>query len=447
MSMLADTTYKTIHQYNSVPISDKDMVKLQEIAQDYAKVKNETYQRYGSIYGLPKLYPGYSIQKEMADSGLREELGLPSVYFNLAVFDALGDIKSQWSRTKSRILENINHRADFSEKEKHYLRFLLKVNNCFIAVLNQRKPKLPTEIQQQYEQLQKNVNTRYLHRYLCRQVRKYHVKLHTEQNMVFSLTERAYRYGNQGIYISIKEKRKRIFIPLTDKNKYQCQVSIKLFPEKNKLEIYVPVQVKIQKHPEYVNHIGLAAGMYTMFTTNEGHCYGENYGEYQIPYAHWLREQAKSYSCNKKNNSGRKKYLAKKHRLEEQLHSYINRELNRFLKEEKPAVIYLVKLPKPQKRQGNKAINYSVSLWQRGYVRKRLEQKCLEQSVKIVEVLGKDISRECSQCGAVLDREIKKKDTKGTVLFCCSACGFEIEEKTNTARNVLKRGLDGRIVN
>ena len=444
---MLDTTYKTIHQYNSVPIPDMDMVKLQEIAKDYAKVKNETYQRYGSIQGLLKLYPGYSIQKEMANSGLREQLELPSVYFNLAVFDALADIKSQWSKIKSRILKNLNHKEEFTEEEKHYLRFLLKVNNCFIAVLNQMEWNIPMEIQQQYERLQVNVNTRYLHRYLCRQVRKYHVKLHTEQNMVFSLTERAYRYGNHGIYISIKEKRKRVFIPLTDNNQYECQLSIRLFPEKKKIELYVPVQVKIHNHPDYVNHIGLAAGMYTMFTTNEGHRYGERLGEYQISYANWIREQTINYHRNKENNIGRKKYIAKKHRLEERFHSYINQELNRLLREEKPEVLYIVKLPKPQKHKGNKAINYSVSLWQRGYIRKRLEQKCREHSVKIVEVLGKNISKECSQCGAVVEKESKKKDNRGIVYFSCFSCGLELEEKINTAKNVLQRGMDGKIIN
>lgn len=41
---MSDTTYKTIHQYNRVQISEADMEKLQEIAKDYATVKKETYQ-------------------------------------------------------------------------------------------------------------------------------------------------------------------------------------------------------------------------------------------------------------------------------------------------------------------------------------------------------------------------------------------------------------------
>ena len=129
--MALETICKTVHQYNKIPISDEDMKKFQEIAEDYRIVKNYVYQRYGGKNSLYKLYPGYTIQNEMTKSGLREKLGLPSVYFNLAVFDALGDIKTQWTRTKSAVLKRINKNMNFSEQEKHYLRFLLKVSNAF----------------------------------------------------------------------------------------------------------------------------------------------------------------------------------------------------------------------------------------------------------------------------------------------------------------------------
>ena len=172
----------------------------------------------------------------------------------------------------------------------------------------------------------------------------------------------------------------------------------------------------------YQKEVGAAVGLHTMLTTDEGHCYGKDLGKYQIEYADWTREQTGSYNWNRNENPGRKKYNAKKRRLEERLHSYINQELNRFLKEEKPQIIYLVKLPRPHTNGGNKKINHSMAQWQRGYIRKRLRQKCREQSVEIVDVLGKDISNECSCCG-----EIGKK-IKGE--FVCPVCGYREEEKT-----------------
>lgn len=80
-----------------------------------------------------------------------------------------------------------------------------------------------------------------------------------------------------------------------------------------------------------------------------------------------------------------------------------------------------------------------MAQWQRGYIRKRIQQKCREQAVELVEVLGKDISRECSECGE------KGKKEKGK--FVCLQCGYQAEEKVNTARNVKKRGQGDGVVN
>ncbi|MEH2951316.1 zinc ribbon domain-containing protein [Sporofaciens sp. JLR.KK001] len=427
-----DRVCKTIHQYNREPIKEADMEKLQEIAEDYRKVKNYVYSRYGGIASLSKIYPGYTVQNEMTGSGYRETLGMPAVYFYLAIFDALGDIKSQWTRTKTKISKLINQNEGFTEEDKHYLRFLLKVSNAFEEVLNQKPVELPNTVQKQYIKVSSKVDAEKLNKYLCRQVRKHHVKLHTDRADGFAIAERAYRYADHGIYISIKEKRKRVFVLLTDNNQYKCQLRMKLYPQERRIEIKIPVNVSIHNHKEYRNEVGVAVGLYTMMTTDEGHRYGEELGKFQLEYSEWIRVQTDSYRRNKKDNPGRKKYYAKKRRMEERLHCYINQELNRLLREEKPKTIFIVKLPKPQAGGHNKKINYVVGQWQRGYIRKRLTQKCKEQSVEIVEVLGKDISNECSECGAI--------GMKAEGRFHCPACGYEMVEKVNTARNVKKRG-------
>lgn len=255
----------------------------------------------------------------------------------------------------------------------------------------------------------------------------------------FSLSAKAYRYENHGICIASREKRKRIFIPLTDNNQYQCQIYLKLDLERGGVQIHVPIDVAVKKHEDYIHPVGIALGMYAMLTTDGGKVYGEELGKYQMEYADWMRMQTGSYNRNRENNPGRKKYKAKKKRLTEQMHSYINHELNRFLETEKPEVVYLAKLPGTKNGNGgservNRKINNSVSLWQRGYIRGRLEQKCKEQSVEVVEVFGKGISITCSQCG---EMGVKREGR-----FVCAGCGWQAEEKVNTARNVLKRGME-----
>ena len=423
---------RTLRQQNKGPIPPGDMERLLDIAKDCCTVKNYVYQRYGGIKSLPKLYPGYTVQNEMTNSGLREQLGMPSVYFYLAIFDALGDIKGQWARTKAAVQVRLKQNENFSEEDRHYLRFLLKVNNAFEQVLNGKAVSLKKELQAQYEALAASTNTGQLCRWLCRQVRRNHKKLQTDFAEGFSMTERAYRYGDHGIYISAKEKRKRIFIPLTDNCQYKRQLSVRLYPEEGGIEIRVPVDIGVHLHPDYENQVGLAFGMHTMLTTQEGHTYGENLGEYQSAYTEWLRTQSASYRRNRGSNPGRKKYYARKQRYEGQLHSYINQELNRMLKTEKPKTIYIPKLPKPQAGGINKRANYAATLWQRGYIRKRLAQKCLEESVELEEVFAKGISSGCSQCGA--------DGIKQGGQFTCPVCGLCVQEKVNTARNVKKRG-------
>lgn len=427
-----DTICKTIHQYSKGPVSDENMEKLSEIAKDCCIVKNYVYTRYGGIGSLGKLYPGYTVQNEMTESGLRQRLNLPSVYFYLAVFDALGDIKKQWSRTKARILELLNKNERLSADEKHYLRFILKVSNAFEAVVSQRPVILRRDIQKSYDELAARVDTEKLHRYLCRQVRKYHTKQHTDMACGFRLSEKAYRYEDHGIYIAIKEKRKRIFLPLTDNNRYRRQIYLKLLPESNRIEIKVPVEVAVKSHEDYTGQTGVAMGIHTMLTTDNGHLYGEELGRMQTEYTDWIRLQTGIYNQNRESNPGRKKYYAAKRRRLEQLHSYINHELNRFLETEKPQTVYIVRLPAPGKGGKNPRINHTITLWQRGYIKKRLEQKCQEQSIQLIEVLGKDISNECSRCGAIGTR------TEGD--FLCPKCGYKAKEKINTAQNVKKRG-------
>ena len=432
--MPEETICKIVRQYNSAPVSREDMEKLQEIAEDFASVKNYVFQRYGGIKSLSKIYPGYTVQNEMTRSGLRETLNMPSVYFYLAIFDALREIKIYWTRVKSAVLKRVNAHEGLTEEEKHFLRYVLKVSNTFEAALNRSGVELPKDLRRQYDVLAAPVNVKKLESYLRRQVRKHTKKLHAEVSGCFSIAERAYRYGDHGIYISVKQKRKRIFIPLTDNNQYVRQIQIRLYPDRGDVELQIPVDVAVRHHRDYDREVGLSMGMRTMLVTDEGHRYGEQYGDYQKRLSDWLREQTGNYQRNRRANPGRKKYQSKKHRLEEQLHSYINQELNRFLQTEKPANVYLPRLPGTGVSGPVKGMNYLATTWQRGYIRSRLMQKCEEQSVAFTEVFGKGISSLCSQCG----REGTKKDGR----FRCPHCGYENDQKINAAQNAKNRGKE-----
>ena len=430
--MPQETIYRTICQYSRLPIEAEDVKRLLDIAEDCRKVRNCVYERYGGVGGLAKIYPGYTAQNEMTKSGLREKLGLPSVYFYSAVFDALGDIKSQWTRTRKKIETNIRANENLTPEDRHYLRFVLKQSKCFEAVLNDREPSLTEGWEARYRDVCETVDKRRLDQYLRRQVRRHLVRPHTDRADGFSVSPKGYRYGDHGIYLSMKESRKRLFVLLTDNNSYAKQIYLRLYPEEKRLTIHVPVEVK-QKHPPgYSGELGLAMGMRCMFVTDKGAVYGDEYLEYQSALTDYVRERLPRHRKNAEKNPGTKKYRAGKARREAALHAYVNAEINRLLETEKPTVLYLPRLPGTSKAGVNKKINAAVSMWQKGYIKNRLLQKCREYSIEVVEVFGKGISTECCSCGA----EGRKEGDR----FLCMACGLDLPERQNAAGNALKRG-------
>lgn len=424
--------YKTIYQYNKVPVPAADMERLREIAEDCRTVRNYVYERYGKLRSLPKIYPGYTVQNEMTKSGLRERLGLPAVYFYLSIFDALGDIKSQWARAKSRIEKNIRDHPNLTPEDRHYLRFVMKQSRCFEAVLLGGEPDLAENWEERHRTVSEGVDIHRLNQYLRRQVRRHLQAPHTDAADGFTVSPKGYRYKDHGIYLSTKESRKRIFIPLTDNNRYNRQIYIRLYPEEGKITVNVPVEVKPRHRAGYEGEKGLAMGLKYMFVTDQGSIYGEKYMEYQLALADYIREKLPRRRRNAGSNPGAKKYSARKARLEAAMHAYVNAEINRMLETEKPGVLYLPKLPGTSRAGVNKRINATLNMWQRGFVKSRLAQKCRERSIELTEVFGKGISTECSACGA--------EGAKEGEFFCCRVCGIRLPERQNAAANALKRG-------
>ena len=381
---------------------------------------------------MEKLYPVYTIQNEMTKTGLRKVLGLSGASFYPAVFEALVDLRNQWDKEKNVVRKRIRENEAFSDADRHYLQFLLSIDRVFAAVLNRRSFEVSEKIRKRYEELSSSVDAPRLENYLRRQIRKVHARPKTDAADFFVATLDGYRYADHGIYLATTERRKRVFVPLTDNNRYTRQIEVRLFPAQESIELRVPIEVRIREHADYRAELGLAMGMRVMLTTHEGHTYGEDLERYHQSLSVWMREEHDKYQKNHLANPGRKKYEAEKRRREEHLHSYINKEINRFLRTEKPRIVCIMKFPQGNRRYGDKSVSYSIRSWQRGYIRKQLMLKCKENAVELVEVFGKDIGIECSRCGGI--------GTRKDGVFSC-ACGYSVPEKQNVAQNAKKRGL------
>ena len=449
---------KSIHQYSRGKISSENMDTLMEIGHGCMVTRNYIYQRYGGIKSLEKLYSGYAIDAEVKAAGFREQIGLPSVYFTASVNRALGDIKIMWTQVKNGINDAANKNERFSPEDRHYIRFVVKVNGCLENILNEKPVSLPEEIRPRYESIIAELGdgngqrVKSLNRYICRQTRKRLHRQHTDNATYFTIKKQGYRYGElggeHGIFLATKVNRQRIFIPLTDTNVYDRMLDIKLNSQKRTVEIIIPLFVNTRQHEDYTNEIGISLGLWEMITTSTGNVYGSEFGKMQQEISRFILKE--NYRDDKKSISGTQRYLERKAGMDAALKNYVNRELNRMLAQEKPKTIYMAKLPRnpgmhtarhhdDQQITKGTGDTHFLRMWKKGFVTERLQWKCQQNGVSIIEVIGKGIGTECSACGQ-----------KGTVKgenFLCPVCGFEENKKVNGARNALNRGKTGKQLN
>lgn len=433
--------YKTVKQYSD-PLPQETMIQLRQIADGFAKVKGYVYNRYGGIKGLLKIYSPYTVQNELAETKFRENLGFPTVYFGLAMFSALADIKSMWSNLKRKIVGLIWKNENLTDQERRYLFTVLKQQTLFAKVINRQEFSIP----QSFENLA--LDYKRLNNLLCRLTRRHMIRLaEPENNDYFETYRRAYLYKNGGIYLSTRTPYRRIFIPLTDHCRYTGQLRVQIL--ENKIVLYVPIKTHIKFHEDYANRIGLFLSYSVMAVTSTGNQYGKSLGEFlsnekerlrlvQVKrsrfrgkYQFYQKEGANKKAGNiLRNNLGQKKYDARKQRLQIQLRSYINAEWNRLLKTEKPAEIFAAAAPKTTAGL-TQVERQSLAHWQIGYIMHRLEFKCRLNHVTLRVVNPANSGRICAACGGLGKKE---KDR-----FVCASCGAKSAYGVNLALNLLKR--------
>lgn len=93
---------------------------LRVIAADCCKTQNYVYGKYSKVKNLNGLTLVYNILNEMCYCGLREQLRLSVVYYELAIADA--DIKRSWCVIKNKIAEQITANENLSDDDRIYLR-------------------------------------------------------------------------------------------------------------------------------------------------------------------------------------------------------------------------------------------------------------------------------------------------------------------------------------
>lgn len=436
---------KTVWQHTE-PLPKETMEFLKGIAEDYAKVKASVYERYSGVKSLGKLSSVYDIMTEMRHCGLREQLDLPSVYYELAVRDGVSDIKGTWGMLKNKLRTLITANENLSGDDRMYLRTVLKLDQIYAAVLNQEEYPMPKKT------AGLNLNPDHLDRLnhlLRRLTRKYQMKPGPGRADSFCVSPAGYSYKDNALYLVSRIPRRRVRLPLKDQKTSTRQLRICI--KADYALIAIPTEVKKWKHEDYQNTIYLHLGYQNMCTLSSGTIYGEKLGELSAEKSRRLMEKNRERSRArtryreslasgnekradeiKANNLGIQKYDRQKKREQAKLETYVNAELNRMLETEKPGTVVITKPVTINKTKFHyKASNRKLTEGARGYVRKRLAQKCLEHDIQLTEINSKGTGITCSSCGAE-----GKRLAEG---FICESCGFKSTIALNGARNIEKK--------
>ncbi|MDE6056269.1 MAG: transposase [Lachnospiraceae bacterium] len=438
------TVTKTIWQY-SMPLPEETMVFLRGIAADCCKVKNYVYGKYSGVKNLNNLTPVYNILNEMRHCGLREQLNLPAVYYELAIADAVTNIKCNWGTVKNRVGECITANENLSDGDKIYLRTVLKMNGVYAAILNRREYEMPRNA------AGLDIDVKRLNNLLCRLTRRYLTQPKTESTAIFRVSPNGYSYKDGVMRIVCRVPRKRISIPLRDNRTFDRQIQIQI--RQNDVALAVPVEAKVKQHPDYTNTIYIHIGNKDMFTLSNEHLYGVSLEELTNPETERLskknRERRKMYTAHEQsaedgdarkaanieaNNLGKLKYDRQKEREKVRTTTFINSEINRMIRSEKPARIVIAKqVTKNKTKIYNKSTNRKLARSFNSYIRERLAYKCKVHSIELVEISSKHTGNICSICGAEGKRQGKE--------FVCESCGLKTTIALNSARNTEQRYL------
>lgn len=437
-----DTVTKTVWQY-SEPLPEETMAFLKGIAADYCKVKNYVYGRYSGIRSLNNLTPVYNILNEMRTCGLREQLNLPVVYYELAITDAVTNIKSSWGNVKNRIGDCITTNDNLSEDDRIYLRTVLKLNSVYAAILNHQDYEMPKKADGL------DIDVKRLNNLLCRLTRRYLTQPNSDCTDSFRVSPNGYSYKDGAMRLVCRIPRKRVSIPLKDNRMFDRQIQVQI--RQNDVALAVPVEARVRVHQDYKSTIYIYIGRQDMFTLSNEHIYGASLEELTDPETERLAkknmERRKMYTVYvqsseagdvrktqniAENNFGRRKYDRQKEKEREKTKTYINAEINRMISVEKPARIVITKPVTRNKtkiyaRSANRKMTRSFG----GYIRERLAYKCKVHSIELVEISSRHTGQKCSACGG----EGKRLGRA----FVCEGCGLNTTIALNTAKNIQQK--------
>ena len=443
------STIDSIQRIASEKLADTDLNSLVQLAHRYAKTRNYFNTRFSSPDCLADLkYYRSTLRPQIVSSTVKEDFRLPARYWKLALDESISNIRSLWENCKNEIRHAASRNDRISEEEFHYINTMLCWDNRFEDILCHRSHTIPEEF--------KKLNYKRLDSLIRRYARKRRgATPYVRRERGFMLDSGLYKQKGNKLYVSSLEKHQRIEITMKSDIKLSGNIRL-IIRDDGSVEIHRHIKqtVKPEKGSAVV---GVDKGYSRMIATSSENIYGEELGTMLTAESDRLSEKnrkrnqyyamaralEKSGDKDKadrirQNNLGKQKYNRKKRKAEGKISSYINHEIIRFCKQEKPQEIVEENLDFTYcKDDRGKRYNRRMASWCKGEIKRSLSRHAEKNSIKITPVNAAYTSQQCSNCGCLGERNGKS--------FSCPHCNSKMDADINAAKNILFRKEDTEI--
>lgn len=235
---------KTIKNYCFNATQSK-INELYEIASRYTSVKNEIFQRYGSISGLQYLSYPRQIRDNWVKTGFADKFGLQARYWKQAFDEGFSNIRSNWSNGFSRAKNNLYKNKDYTEVEKHYAFYLLKAPILLYKAITFQSFDLPEIFKD------KDIRRDKIHKHLKSPIRRFAGrKPHQHRQGSFLIDENMYDVKTDNkdrLWLSIMglKPRKRIRLLMTSTE--PLSGSLRIVLKDKRIEVHQAVEVEAKE--------------------------------------------------------------------------------------------------------------------------------------------------------------------------------------------------------
>jgi len=423
-------------------ISNTDIHKLQQYLIKYNKCKNIFYNKYyidlHSIY-LPYKFGIRDIIVNKITNGTLpiNEMNLlnsvPAKLWKSALLETIYDLKKLWTLTFNIILTKINNNHNLCNRDKYYIRYILKSPNILYNIIN----NVPVTLNIDFT----DINTIKLNKYIIRLIRKHMLRKPVATGHSYMLdgsSQITYIESDNSLFIKIPTlvKRQTLRIELTSKLVFSGDVRIVLKNDRVEFHKYIKLNEKINNNNK---NIVLYIDGNNIFNTSSGITYGNFLLNIIGKYNEYFKNNNRYINRDEKYDVGYKKYNNLKNSVFAEIECYINKTINMFIYNETPSIVIMQDINKylfisKHNIYDNIPINklYMLNSWIIKTLKDRLTFKFSANGIKLILVNSSYTSKVCSKC-------LSFDTTISNGYFTCNNCTACMERTTNIINNIMDR--------